>query len=122
MTSEAENTDKKRRSLKPLTSLFPYLKRYRGLVCGALAALVMAAVTTLALPIAVRRMIDHGFSGADAGFIDTYFTMLFALAGLLAQASAMRYYFVITLGERIVADLRREVFAHVSAVPGLLRR
>ncbi|MCR6501227.1 ABC transporter transmembrane domain-containing protein [Shinella sp. CPCC 101442] len=103
-----------RKNIRPLGRLTPYIRRYRGLVCGALAALVMAAVTTLALPIAVRRMIDHGFSGADAGFIDTYFTMLFALAGLLALASAMRYYFVITLGERIVADLRREVFAHVT--------
>ena len=103
-----------RKSIRPLGRLTPYISRYRGLVCGALVALVMAAVTTLILPIAVRRMIDHGFSGADAGFIDTYFTMLFALAGLLALASAMRYYFVITLGERIVADIRREVFAHVT--------
>lgn len=103
-----------RRTIRPLGRLTPYVSRYRGLVCGALVALVMAAVTTLVLPIAVRRMIDHGFSGADAGFINTYFTMLFVLAGLLALASAMRYYFVITLGERIVADIRREVFAHVT--------
>ncbi|WP_337180862.1 ABC transporter transmembrane domain-containing protein [Shinella sp.] len=103
-----------RRNIRPLGRLAPYIRRYRGLVAGALVALVLAAVTTLALPIAVRRMIDHGFSGADAGFINTYFTMLFVLAGLLALASAMRYYFVITLGERIVADLRRDVFAHVT--------
>ena len=103
-----------RRSIRPLGRLTPYLKRYRGLVAGALVALVLAAVTTLVLPVAVRRMIDHGFSSADAGFINTYFTMLFMLAGLLALASAMRYYFVITLGERIVADLRNEVFAHVT--------
>jgi ATP-binding cassette subfamily B protein len=103
-----------RKSIRPLGRLTPYISRYRGLVCGALVALVMAAVTTLILPIAVRRMIDHGFSGADLGFINTYFTMLFVLAGLLALASGMRYYFVITLGERIVADLRRDVFAHVT--------
>ncbi len=103
-----------RQNMRPLGRLAPYLRRYRGLVAGALVALVLAAVTTLILPIAVRRMIDHGFSGADAGFINTYFMMLFALAGLLALASALRYYFVITLGERIVADLRRDVFAHVT--------
>lgn len=103
-----------RKSIRPLARLLPYVGRYRGLVAGAVVALVVAAVTTLALPLAVRRMIDHGFSEADAGFINTYFTMLFILAVVLALASAMRYYFVITLGERIVADLRREVFAHVT--------
>jgi ATP-binding cassette subfamily B protein len=103
-----------RRTVRPLGRLLPYIGRYRGLVAGALVALAAAAVTTLILPLAVRRMIDHGFSGADAGFINTYFAMLFVLAGLLALASAMRYYFVITLGERIVADLRRDVFAHVT--------
>ena len=113
-TEHAAQEKPARRNIRPLGRLTPYISRYRGLVCGALVALVMAAVTTLVLPVAVRRMIDHGFSGADAGFINTYFTMLFVLAGLLALASAMRYYFVITLGERIVADLRREVFAHVT--------
>lgn len=103
-----------RKSLRPLATLLPYLARYRGLVAGAGVALVTAAVTTLALPTAVRRMIDHGFSEADAGFIDTYFMMLFVLALLLALASAFRYYFVITLGERVVSDLRREVFDHVT--------
>ncbi|MDX3929338.1 MAG: ABC transporter transmembrane domain-containing protein [Shinella sp.] len=90
------------------------MRRYSGLAAGAVVALIVAAVTTLTLPLAVRRMIDHGFSESDAGFIDTYFSMLFVLALLLALASAMRYYFVITLGERIVADLRRNVFAHVT--------
>jgi ATP-binding cassette subfamily B protein len=112
----AASSQSERRSVRPLARLFPYIGRYRGLVAGALVALVAAAVTTLMLPLAVRRMIDHGFSGADAGFIDTYFAMLFVLAGVLALASAMRYYFVITLGERIVSDLRRDVFAHVTTL------
>ena len=103
-----------RRSIRPLTSLLPYLKRYRPLVIGAGVSLVVAAVTTLALPMAVRRMIDHGFSLSDSGFINTYFFMLMILAIVLALASASRYYFVITLGERIVSDLRRDVFDHVT--------
>ncbi len=71
------------------------------------------------LPIAVRRMVDHGFSEADTSLISSYFIMLIVLAGLLAGASAARYYFVITLGERVVSDLRRDVFAHVSRLsPG----
>ncbi|MCD2180086.1 ABC transporter transmembrane domain-containing protein [Rhizobium sp. C1] len=101
------------RSLKPLATLLPYLGRYRGMVLKALIFLTLAAVTTLALPLAVRRMIDHGFSQSDAGFINNYFGMLIGLAVMLAFASAMRYYYVISIGERIVADLRRDVYAHV---------
>jgi ATP-binding cassette subfamily B protein len=93
--------------------------RYRGLVAGACVALLAAAITTLMLPLAVRRMVDHGFSDADSGLISSYFSMLIVLAGLLAAASAARYYFVITLGERVVSDLRRAVFSHVSLLsPG----
>jgi ATP-binding cassette subfamily B protein len=101
------------RSLRPLAALLPYLGRYRGMVVKAVIFLTLAAVTTLALPLAVRRMIDHGFSQSDAGFINNYFIMLIALAVVLAIASAMRYYYVISIGERIVADLRRDVYAHV---------
>ena len=103
-----------RRSVRPLAKLLPYIRRYRNLVIGAGISLVVAAVTTLTLPMAVRRMIDHGFSASDSGFINTYFSMLMVLAIVLAVASATRYYFVITLGERIVSDLRREVFDHVT--------
>ena len=101
-------------SLRPLTYLYPYLLNYRGLVVAALVSLVLAAVATLALPLAVRRMIDKGFSGSNAGFIDNYFSMLLVIAALLALASATRYFFVITIGERVVADLRRDVFAHIT--------
>ena len=103
-----------RKSVRPLAKLLPYIRRYRNLVVGAGISLVIAAVTTLTLPMAVRRMIDHGFSNSDSGFINTYFTMLMVLAIILALASACRYYFVITLGERIVSDLRRDVFDHVT--------
>ncbi len=114
MADSAEKTTRERASLRPLASLGRYVKRYRGLVAGAGIALVTAAVTTLTLPLAVRRMVDHGFTAADGQFIDTYFSMLVVLAIVLALASAARYYFVITLGERVVADLRREVFDHVT--------
>jgi ATP-binding cassette, subfamily B, bacterial len=115
MAESGRNTEKdNRRSLKPLQRLSPYIMRYRGLVVGAGVSLVMAAVTTLTLPIAVRRMIDHGFSNSDSGFIANYFSMLVIMAALLAAASAGRYYFVITLGERVVADIRRDVFSHVT--------
>ncbi|WP_047555445.1 ABC transporter transmembrane domain-containing protein [Rhizobium sp. SG741] len=113
--SEIGQADKKtNRSIRPLGRLAPYLRRYRGMVAGALVALVVAAVTSLALPIAVRRVIDHGFDQIDRGLIDSYFIAIMAMALLLAAASALRYYFVISIGERIVSDMRREVFDHVT--------
>ncbi|MGV8938986.1 MAG: ABC transporter transmembrane domain-containing protein [Allorhizobium sp.] len=107
---------KRRRSLKPLIRLLPYLKRYRGMVAAALLSLSVAAATTLALPLAVRRMLDHGFNAQDSGFINKYFAMMIVIALVLACASAMRYYYVIVIGERVVSDLRREVFAHVTTL------
>ncbi len=115
----ATDRERKRRSLKPLRRLYPYLLRYRALVASALFFLLLAAVTTLTLPLAVRRMIDKGFSAADSTFIANYFSMLIVIASVLALASACRYYFVITLGERVVSDLRRDVFSHVTKLsPG----
>jgi len=107
---------RKRRSLKPLKRMVPFLSRYKILVVGALFSLVLAAVTTLAVPVAVRRMIDHGFTGANAIFVNNYFGMLVALALVLAVASGLRYFFVISLGERVVADLRNAVFSHVTSL------
>lgn len=114
MTDLKSDKTSSSQSARPLTRLLPYILRYPHLVAGALVFLFMAAVTTLTLPLAVRRLIDNGFSETDAGFINTYFSMLLVIAGLLALASAGRYYFVITLGERVVADIRRDVFAHVT--------
>jgi ATP-binding cassette, subfamily B, bacterial len=102
--------------LSPLLALFPYVLRYRGHVLMALLALLVAAGATLAVPIAVRRMIDFGFSADRVGLIDRYFSAMIAVAAILAGASALRYYVVTTLGERVVADLRSAVFAHVTSL------
>ena len=88
--ADTTSADGRRRSLRPLRRLFPYIGRYRRLVIGAVVSLVAAAVTTLTLPLAVRRMIDHGFSTSDSTFIANYFAMLVAMAALLALASAGR--------------------------------
>jgi ATP-binding cassette subfamily B protein len=103
----------RRATLKPLRLLFPYVAKYRSRALCALAALVVAALATLAVPIAVRRMIDHGFSGERA-LIDNYFSVMIGVVFVLAVASALRYYLVTTLGERIVSDLREEVFGHLT--------
>src|SRR5215510_6153676 len=100
--------------IKPLTRLIPYIARYRGRAFGALAALTVAALTTLVVPVAVRRMIDFGFSDKAVQLIDSYFAVMIGVVALLAVSSALRYYLVTTLGDRIVADLRSEVFAHLT--------
>jgi len=114
VADQSETPKTARPSVRPLARLYPYVRRYPGLVLGALTFLLLAAVTTLSLPMAVRRMIDNGFTTQDAGFINSYFSMLAAIAIMLALASACRYYFVITLGERVVSDIRRDVFDHVT--------
>jgi ATP-binding cassette subfamily B protein len=102
--------------LRPLMALAPYVGRYRGRALLALISLTVAAITTLVVPIAVRRMIDFGFSPEGIALINSYFSVMIAIVAVLAAASASRYYLVMTIGERIVADLRRDVFAHLVSL------
>jgi ATP-binding cassette subfamily B protein len=101
-------------SLRPLADLIPYIVRYRGRAAGALTALIVASLTTLIVPVAVRRMIDFGFSDKAVQLIDSYFAVMVLIVAVLAISSALRFYLVTTLGERIVADLRSDVFAHLT--------
>src|SRR5579871_4000598 len=100
--------------LRPLVRLIPYVARYRGRAVAALIALIVAAATTLVVPVAVRRMIDFGFSAEGVRLIDSYFAVMILVVAVLAGASAMRFYLVTTIGERIVADIRNDVFAHLT--------
>ena len=102
--------------LRPLLALAPYVGRYRGRAFLALIALTVAAITTLVVPVAVRRIIDFGFSPEGIALINSYFGVMIAVVAVLAGASASRYYLVMTIGERIVADLRRDVFAHLMSL------
>ncbi|HUN99008.1 MAG TPA: ABC transporter transmembrane domain-containing protein [Bradyrhizobium sp.] len=102
--------------LRPLMGLAPYLARYRWRVVLALISLTVAAAATLIVPVAVRRMIDFGFTPKGIAMINSYFSVMIAVVVILALASASRYYLVMTLGERIVADLRRDVFAHLISL------
>jgi ATP-binding cassette, subfamily B, bacterial len=110
----AAEPDRPKANLSALTPLVPYALAYRGRIAAALAALVGASAATLVVPLAVRRVVDHGFSDEAGGLIDAYFAMLIVVVGVLAVASALRYYLVITLGERVVADLRTAVFRHLT--------
>ena len=104
------------RDLSGLRALGPFLRPYRARVVFALIALVGAAVATLVLPLAVRSMIDHGFSAESASLIDNYFFALLGVAALMAVASAVRFYYVTWIGERVVADIRRAVYGHVLSL------
>src|ERR1700729_2894988 len=105
-----------RTRLRPLLELAPYVARYRGRAILALISLTVAAVTTLIVPVAVRRMIDFGFTPKGIAMINSYFSVMIAVVAVLAAASASRFYLVMTIGERIVADLRRDVFAHLISL------
>jgi ATP-binding cassette subfamily B protein len=102
--------------LRPLLELAPYVARYRSRAILALIALTIAAITTLVVPVAVRRMIDFGFTPKGIALINSYFSVMIAVVAVLAGASAARFYLVTTIGERIVADLRRDVFAHLISL------
>jgi ATP-binding cassette subfamily B protein len=102
--------------LRPLLALAPYVARYRGRVTLAFISLTIAAITTLIVPVAVRRMIDFGFTPEGIARINSYFSVMIIVVAVLALASASRFYLVMTIGERIVADLRRDVFAHLMSL------
>lgn len=111
--SKAGAEQRQRSSLKPLLALWPFLRPYRYYGFLALFFLLVSSAATLTLPSSVGQMIDHGFSKANANFVDNYFYMLFAIAVVLALASACRYYFVSRVGEQVIADLRRAVYGHL---------
>jgi len=114
--SDAKGSESPRDKLKPLRALMPYIIKHRNMVIAALIALIVAAAATLAVPMGVRRMIDFGFSNENSGFIDKYFGMMIVVGGVLAVSSAARFYLVTWLGERIVADLRSDVFSHLTSL------
>ena len=104
------------RSVRPLRTLIPFIAQYPGRVLAAFVALLTATAATLAMPIAVRFMIDNGFSSEDAASIDRYFLAMFGVAVVLGVASATRFYFVSWIGERVTADLRSAVYAHITTL------
>ena len=113
------NTERQKSSLKTLAGLLPFLSPYKGRFIVAGLALLVAAGATLAIPYAFRQMIDLGFGAASIGnvanieHINRYFLALFAVACVLAVSTAARFYTVSWLGERVTADIRSAVYAHV---------
>jgi ATP-binding cassette subfamily B protein len=103
----------KARSLRPLAALRPFLAPYRSRALLALFALLVAAAAMLALPIALRQLIDHGLAANSASTINQYFIGFLAAAVVFGAFAALRFYHVTWLGERIVADVRNAVYGRV---------
>ena len=103
----------KAKSLKPLASLWPFLQPYRGVLAAALVALLLASASMLALPLALRGLIDKGMAVGSADTINIYFIAFLGAAVLFGGFAALRFYLVTWLGERVVADLREAVYRNV---------
>jgi ATP-binding cassette, subfamily B, bacterial len=112
MTTTTEERPKAK-SLQPLRALLPYLRPHWRVLAAALGALLVAAAAQLALPIAVRFLIDQGLAVRDAATINRYFIAFLVAALVFGAFAALRFYLVSWLGERVVADIRNAVYAKV---------
>ncbi|HUG73614.1 MAG TPA: ABC transporter transmembrane domain-containing protein [Steroidobacteraceae bacterium] len=101
------------KSLQPLRALWPFLVRYRGTFLLAMGALVVASAALLALPVAVRYLIDRAIVGGDPATVNRYFLAFLGAAMGLGVFAAARFYLVSWLGERVVTDIRAAVYARV---------
>ena len=81
----------RRSKLRPLAALAPFALRYKGRIIAAFVALGVASAATLAVPLALRRVIDFGFTQERLSEIDSYFLAILGVAAVLALASASRY-------------------------------
>ena len=121
MSQAAHRSDQRpadtRSSPRALRALGPFIRPYRGRIALAGIFLVLAAVTTLVLPIALRALIDQGLISSDpaerVALMQEHFLALFGVGAALGVFSAARYFMVSWLGERITADLREAVYRHV---------
>jgi ATP-binding cassette subfamily B protein len=103
----------KAKSINPLRALIPFLRPYRAMMFAALAALLVATVAMLALPVALKQLIDLGLATKDSSTTNSLFTGFLALAVVFGFAAALRFYLVTWLGERVVADVRSAVYRSV---------
>ncbi|MEP5730652.1 MAG: ABC transporter transmembrane domain-containing protein [Sulfitobacter sp.] len=109
---QAKEERKKSRNIGALRALVPFILPYKALMAAAMLALILTAMVSLTLPLAVRRVVDN-FETAEAGLLDQYFGAAFLIAVLLALGTALRFMLVSRLGERVVADIRKAVFDRV---------
>jgi ATP-binding cassette subfamily B protein len=112
--SESTSSERpKARSIRPLRALWPFLRPYRSVLAAGIAALLLASGAMLALPVALKGLIDRGMAVGSAETINGYFVAFLGVAVLFGVFAALRFYIVTWLGERVVADLRAAVYARV---------
>jgi ATP-binding cassette subfamily B protein len=103
----------KGKSLQPLRALAPFLRPYRKVLLAGIVALLLASGAMLALPAALKGLVDKGMTVGSADTINSYFFAFLGVAVLFGVFAALRFYIVTWLGERVVADLRSAVYARV---------
>jgi ATP-binding cassette subfamily B protein len=101
------------KSLRPLRTLWPFIRVYRYTLAAALAALLVASVAMLAMPVALRYLIDNGFIARDLATVNRYFGWFLVATIVFSLFASLRYYLVTWLGERVVADVRDAVYSRV---------
>ena len=106
-------TDERRRDLKPLLRLWPFLRPHGWRIAGAAVALVIGSVSTLVLGNILKRLLDRGFNQGNAAYLDQALLQMLVAVALMALAAYMRMYLGTWLGERLVADLRKSLFRHL---------
>jgi ATP-binding cassette subfamily B protein len=113
MSKQSSSERPAAKSLKPLRTLWPFITPYYRTLIAALIALLIAAAAMLAMPVALKYLIDNGFIAQDMGTVNRYFGWFLAATVVFSLFASMRYYLVTWLGERVVADIRNAVYARV---------
>jgi ATP-binding cassette subfamily B protein len=111
--SESSSARPKGRSLRPLVALWPFLRPYRLVLVAAILALMVASGALMVLPLTGRQLIDVGLVPGDAATVNRYFLLFMVVAVALGVFAALRFYLVTWLGERVVSDVRKAVYARV---------
>jgi ATP-binding cassette subfamily B protein len=120
---QAAGRREKSRDLRPLARLRPYMLRQKVNFAFMLVFLLISSTTVPAMTFVARQLIDKGFGTRDTAALNTAFAALGVIVVVMALATALRYFFITRLGERIVADLREDVFAHILKLdPGFFLR
>ncbi len=105
----SESDTPPRRALGKLGGVLPYLRPYRLQAAGAAVALTAASAAVLVMGVGLRTLVDEGFRGGDAALLDDALAALFGVIAILTMATYARFFLVSWIGERVVADIRRDV-------------
>jgi ATP-binding cassette subfamily B protein len=104
------------KDIRVLRRLWPFLKPYKPQIAAAFVFLLISSTATLLFGPAVREMVNHGFSKENADSLNRAFQFMGAVVILLGVATAVRFYFVTWVGERVVSDIRKALYNHILSL------